>query len=154
MTKSVPVAANLLETKLAGFSAKRIGESMALPLGPCAVLHALNFPTMFTLPLFIVGLVIGGTIFVKTPKGQRPMVWTRAILQHKFGSNTYSWTHPGVSENDFAEGVPQDEWITRPSPPHNSRLDEASAAAEARFNASQTTGTRGRDESSEVTDVQ
>lgn len=136
MVQSVPVAANLLETKLGGFSARRIGESMALPIAPCGILHALNFPTEVTLPLFVGGLLVGGTIFRKTPKGQRPMIWTRAVLQHRFGSNAYTWSHPGHSENDFAEGVAQDEWITRDSPPHVSRMHEASAAAEVSFRSS------------------
>ncbi|WP_424016327.1 hypothetical protein ACOZ4N_00930 (plasmid) [Halorientalis pallida] len=144
MAKSVPVAANLLDSKLMGFSARRLAESMAIPLAPCAIFHTLNFPLVLTLPLFVGGAVTGITVYRRTPQGQQPLAWTLAILRQKTGDNVYTWEQPGASEQDLATGVTQDEWLTRDVPPHVSRLETASAAVETTLQSS--------DEASATTD--
>ena len=114
MPDPVPVASNLLESKFLGFSVKRLAESLAIPLAPCAVLYTIGFPLLFTFPLFALGIGIGGLIFLKTPPGQRPLRYAHAVFQYKTGSNVYVWRHPDPEDGDLAAGVTQDEWITTP----------------------------------------
>jgi len=114
MPDPVPVASNLLESKFLGFSVKRLAESLAIPLAPCAVLYTIGFPLLFTFPLFALGIGIGGLIFLKTPPGQRPLRYTHAVFQYKTGSNVYVWRHPDPEDGDLGAGVTQDEWITTP----------------------------------------
>jgi hypothetical protein len=114
MPDPVPVASNLLESKFLGFSVKRLAESLAIPLAPCAVLYTIGFPLLFTFPLFVLGIGIGGLIFLKTPPGQRPLRYAHAVFQYKTGSNVYIWRHPDPENGDLGAGVPQDEWITTP----------------------------------------
>ncbi|RCU44321.1 hypothetical protein DU504_16270 [Haloplanus salinus] len=114
MPDPVPVASNLLESKFLGFSVKRLAESLAIPLAPCAVLYTIGFPLLFTFPLFALGISIGGLIFLKTPPGQRPLRYAHAVFQYKTGSNVYVWRHPDPEDGDLGAGVTQDEWITSP----------------------------------------
>ena len=114
MPDPVPVASNLLESKFLGFSVKRLAESLAIPLAPCAVLYTIGFPLLFTFPLFALGIGIGGLIFLKTPPGQRPLRYAHAVFQYKTGSNVYVWRHPDPEDGDLGVGVTQDEWITTP----------------------------------------
>lgn len=114
MPDPVPVASNLLESKFLGFSVKRLAESLAIPLAPCAVLYTIGFPLLFTFPLFALGIGIGGLIFLKTPPGQRPLRYAHAVFQYKTGSNVYVWRHPDPEDGDLGAGVTQDEWITTP----------------------------------------
>jgi len=114
MPDPIPVASNLLESKFLGFSVKRLAESLAIPLAPCAVLYTIGFPLLFTFPLFALGIGIGGLIFLKTPPGQRPLRYTHAVFQYKTGSNVYVWRHPDPEDGDLGAGVTQDEWITTP----------------------------------------
>jgi len=116
MPDPVPVASNLLESKFLGFSIKRLGESLAIPLAPCALLYIIGFPLLFTLPLFVLGIGMGATIFVKTPPGQRPLQYAHAVFRFKTGSNVYVWRHPDPEGSDFGTGLTQDEWITQPPP--------------------------------------
>ena len=113
MPDPVPVASNLLESKFLGFSVKRLAESLAIPLAPCAVLYTIGFPLLFTFPLFALGIGIGGLIFLKTPPGQRPLRYAHAVFQYKTGSNVYVWRHPDPEDGDLGAGVTQDEWITK-----------------------------------------
>ena len=130
MSNSVPVASNLLESKFMGFSVRRLVESMAIPLAPCAILHTIGFPLLITFPLFLGGIAIGGTVFLKTPSGQRPLSWTMAMLRHKTSTNVYTWQHPGAVHPDRSTNTTRDDWITRDVPPHVSPLEEATAAVE------------------------
>ncbi|GAB6863181.1 hypothetical protein ACFR97_16440 [Haloplanus litoreus] len=113
MPDPVPVASNLLESKFLGFSVKRLAESLAIPLAPCAVLYTIGFPLLFTFPLFALGIGVGGLIFLKTPPGQRPLRYAHAVFQYKTGSNVYVWRHPDPEDGDLGAGVTQDEWITK-----------------------------------------
>jgi len=115
MPDPVPVASNLLESKFLGFSVKRLGESLAIPLAPCAILYTIGFPLLFTFPLFALGIGIGGLIFLKTPPGQRPLRYAHAVFQYKTGSNVYTWRHPDPEDGDLSAGITQDEWITTTS---------------------------------------
>jgi len=114
MPDPVPVASNLMESKFLGFSVKRLAESLAIPLAPCAVLYTIGFPLLFTFPLFALGIGVGGLIFLKTPPGQRPLRYSHAVFQYKTGSNVYIWRHPDPEDDDLGAGVTQDEWITPP----------------------------------------
>jgi hypothetical protein len=114
MPDPVPVASNLLESKFLGFSVKRLAESLAIPLAPCAVLYTIGFPLLFTFPLFALGIGVGGLIFLKTPPGQRPLRYAHAVFRYKTGSNVYAWRHPDPEDGDLGAGVTQDEWITTP----------------------------------------
>jgi hypothetical protein len=116
MPDPVPVASNLLESKFLGFSVKRLIESLAIPLAPCAVLYTIGFPLLFTFPLFVIGIGIGGLIFLKTPPGQRPLRYAHAVFHYKTGSNVYVWRHPGADDGDMGRGVTQDEWLTERYP--------------------------------------
>lgn len=116
MPDPVPVASNLLESKFLGFSVKRLAESLAIPLAPCAVLYTVGFPLLFTFPLFALGIGIGGLIFMKTPPGQRPLKYAHAVFHFKTGSNVYVWRHPYPEHGDLGIGVTQDEWLTQPRP--------------------------------------
>jgi hypothetical protein len=113
MPDPVPVASNLLESKFLGFSVKRLIESLAIPLAPCAVLYTIGFPLLFTFPLFVIGIGIGGLIFLKTPPGQRPLRYAHAVFHYKTGSNVYVWRHPDADDGDMGRGVSQDEWLTK-----------------------------------------
>ena len=117
MPDPVPVASNLLESKFLGFSVRRLGESMAIPIAPCAILYTVGFPLLFTFPLFVVGLGVGVLIFVKTPPGQRPLRYAHAVVRHRSGENVYVWAPSPESENDLASGARQDDWLTRSSDP-------------------------------------
>jgi len=116
MPDPVPVASNLLESKFLGFSVKRLAESLAIPLAPCAVLYTVGFPLLFTFPLFVFGIGIGGLIFVKTPPGQRPLRYALAVFTFKTGSNVYVWRHPDPESGDLGIGETQDDWLTQPRP--------------------------------------
>lgn len=116
MPDPVPVASNLLESRFLGFSVKRLAESLAIPLAPCAVLYTIGFPLLFTFPLFVIGIGIGGLIFLKTPPGQRPLRYAHAVFHYKTGSNVYVWRHPDADDGDMGRGVSQDEWLTRRYP--------------------------------------
>ena len=117
MPDPVPVASNLLESKFLGFSITRLAESLAIPLAPCAVLYTVGFPLLFTFPLFVIGIGIGGLIFVKTPPGQRPLRYAHAVFRFKTGSNVYVWCHPDPEHGDLGIGETQDDWLTQPRPP-------------------------------------
>ena len=114
MPDPVPVASNLLDSKFLGFSVRRLLESMAIPVAPCAILHILSFPLLFTFPLFVVGIGVGVLIFVKTPPGQRPLRYTHAVFRHRTGENVYVWAPSNMLENDLASGARQDDWLTQP----------------------------------------
>ena len=117
MPDPVPVASNLLDSKFLGFSVRRLLESMAIPVAPCAILHVLRFPLLFTFPLFVVGIGVGVLIFVKTPPGQRPLRYTHAAFRHRAGENVYVWAPSDSLENDLASGACQDDWLTQPPSP-------------------------------------
>ena len=117
MPDPVPVASNLLESKFLGFSVRRLLESMAIPVAPCAILYTVGFPLLFTFPLFIVGIGVGILIFVKTPPGQRPLRYAHAVFRHRSGENVYVWAPSNKLENDLASGARQDDWLTQPPNP-------------------------------------
>jgi len=117
MPDPVPVASNLLDSKFLGFSVRRLLESMAIPVAPCAILHILRFPLLFTFPLFVVGIGVGVLIFLKTPPGQRPLRYAHAVFRHRSGENVYVWAPSNKLENDLASGARQDDWLTQPPNP-------------------------------------
>ena len=117
MPDPVPVASNLLESKFLGFSVRRLLESMAIPVAPCAVLYTVGFPLLFTFPLFVVGIGMGLLIFVKTPPGQRPLRYAHAVVRHRLGENVYVWAPSSKLENDLASGARQDDWLTQSPAP-------------------------------------
>ena len=117
MPDPVPVASNLLESKFLGFSVRRLLESMAIPVAPCAILYTVGFPLLFTFPLFVVGIGVGILIFVKTPPGQRPLRYAHAVFRHRSGENVYVWAPSNTLENDLASGTRQDDWLTQPPNP-------------------------------------
>lgn len=127
---AVPVASNLLESKFLGFSIRRVLESIAIPLGPCLILYAIGFPLVVTLPLFLGGLLIGGTVYVRAPPGQNPLSWSLAVIRHRTGANVYTWTRPTPGENDLSQSDTQDEWLTRATPPGRSRVNADTQPAE------------------------
>jgi hypothetical protein len=117
MPDPVPVASNLLESKFFGFSVRRLAESMAIPIAPCAILYTVGFPLLFTFPLFVVGIGVGALIFVKTPPGQRPLRYAHAVFQHRSGANVYVWSPSPELENDLASGARQNDWLTQSPDP-------------------------------------
>ena len=125
MPDPVPVASNLLESKFFGFSVRRLLESMAIPVAPCAILYTVGFPLLVTFPLFVVGIGVGVLIFLKTPPGQRPLRYAHAVARHRSGENVYTWAPSPELENDLASGTRQDDWLTQPPNPrmttHRSR---------------------------------
>jgi len=114
MPEPVPVASNLLESKFLGFSVRRLVESMAIPVAPCALLYAVGFPLLVTFPLFVLGIGLGGLIFTKTPPGQRPLRYAHAVARYRTSSNVYVWAPSTIRENDLARGVRQNDWLTHP----------------------------------------
>jgi len=114
MPDPVPVASNLLESKFLGFSVRRLLESMAIPVAPCAILYTIGFPLLFTFPLFVVGIGVGVLVFVKTPPGQRPLRYAHAVVRHRSGESVYIWAPSPELENDLASGARQDDWLTQP----------------------------------------
>ena len=114
MPEPVPVASNLLESKFLGFSVRRLVESMAIPVAPCALLYAVGFPLLVTFPLFVLGIGLGGLIFTKTPPGQRPLRYAHAVARYRTSSNVYVWAPSTIRENDLAIGVRQNDWLTQP----------------------------------------
>ena len=117
MPEPVPVASNLLESKFLGFSVRRLVESMAIPVAPCALLYAVGFPLLITFPLFVLGIGLGGLIFTKTPPGQRPLRYAHAFARYRTTSNVYVWAPSMAHENDLAHGVRQNDWLTQPPSP-------------------------------------
>jgi len=113
MPDPVPVASNLLESKFLGFSVRRLVESMAIPVAPCALLYAVGFPLLVTFPLFVLGIGLGGLIFTKTPPGQRPLRYAHAFARYRTSSNVYVWAPSMARENDLASGVRQNDWLTQ-----------------------------------------
>ena len=113
MPDPVPVASNLLESKFLGFSVRRLVESMAIPVAPCALLYAVGFPLLITFPLFVLGIGLGGLIFTKTPPGQRPLRYAHAFARYRTSSNVYVWAPSMARENDLASGVRQNDWLTQ-----------------------------------------
>jgi hypothetical protein len=113
MPDPVPVASNLLESKFLGFSVRRLVESMAIPVAPCALLYAVGFPLLVTFPLFVLGIGLGGLIFTKTPPGQRPLRYAHAFARYRTTSNVYVWAPSMARENDLASGVRQSDWLTQ-----------------------------------------
>lgn len=117
MPEPVPVASNLLESKFLGFSVRRLVESMAIPVAPCALLYAVGFPLLVTFPLFVLGLGLGGLIFTKTPPGQRPLRYAHAVARYRTSSNVYVWAPSTARKDDLANGVRQNDWLTQPPTP-------------------------------------
>ena len=113
MPDPVPVASNLLESKFLGFSVRRLVESMAIPVAPCALLYAVGFPLLVTFPLFVLGIGLGGLIFTKTPPGQRPLRYAHAFARYRTTSNVSVWAPSMARENDLASGVRQNDWLTQ-----------------------------------------
>ena len=131
MPDPVPVASNLLESKFLGFSVRRLAESMALPVAPCALLYTIGFPILVTFPLFVIGVGVGALIFVKTPPGQRPLRYAHAVVRYRSSSNVYVWTPSKALEHDLTSGVRQDNWLTQPPHPGlaSTHSDRASTTA-------------------------
>jgi hypothetical protein len=118
MPEPVPVASNLLESRFLGFSVRRLLESMAIPVAPCAILYTVGFPLLVTFPLFVAGIGIGVFIFLKTPPGQRPLRYAHAFARRRSGENVYTWAPSAELENVLASGRRQDTWLTRPPDSH------------------------------------
>lgn len=114
MPDPVPVASNLLESRFLGFSVRRLLESMAIPVAPCAILYTVGFPLLVTFPLFVIGIGIGVFIFIRTPPGQRPLKYAHAVARRRLGENVYTWAPSAELENVLASGRRQDTWLTQP----------------------------------------
>lgn len=117
MTRNtVPVASNLLETTFLGFSVQRLLQSFALPLAPAMLCYILPLvPMLVTTPLFVAGLLVGGTIYRQVPEGQQPLAWTLARIHHKTQPTIYTWQPPAPDADNYAllTGPTEDEWLTR-----------------------------------------
>lgn len=113
---TVPVASNLLETTFLGFSVQRLLQSFALPLAPAMLCYILpRVPMLVTTPLFVAGLLVGGTIYRQVPPGQQPLDWTRARIRHQTQPIIYTWQPPDPDPDNYGllTGPTEDEWLTR-----------------------------------------
>jgi hypothetical protein len=87
----VPVAENLLETKLFGFSIRPVLQAFLPPMAPGLLLMVLNFPVLLFGPTVIGGAIVGVFLYTKTPGGQSPAGYLYGILTDKLGPDTFYW---------------------------------------------------------------
>jgi hypothetical protein len=117
MSQDVPVASNLLASKMFGVSARKLAESMGPPLILPLILYTIGLPLLVTLPLVFVGFLVGLFIYSRTPPGQRPLQYAAAMARHLRGRTDYVWKSPEPNTNDLAYHEPFEAWITgRPKP--------------------------------------
>lgn len=125
---TVPVASNLLETNFLGVSVRRFGQSFALPLAPAMVGYILPLvPMVVTTPLFGIGLLVGLTLYTRTPAGQQPLPWGLARLRHRTQPTVYTWQPPDGDEHALETGPTKDEWLTRAVAPTHGGTGGATA---------------------------
>ena len=98
----VPVAEKLLKTKLFGFSVQRLMQAFAVPMAPGLALTVLNFPAIIFGPVVIIGAIIGGAVYVRTPAGQAPAAWLFGMVKYKLGPDSFHWK-PIQFEDDDVE---------------------------------------------------
>jgi phage gpG-like protein len=94
----VPVAENLLETKLFGFSLKRLMQAFLPPMAPGLLLMVLNFPLILFGPGVIGGAIVGVVLYTRTPGGQSPAGFLYGILTDQFGPDEFYWKPVEVQE--------------------------------------------------------
>ena len=102
MGQRVPVADDLLTTKLKGYGVKRLLYSLGIPLAPGTVAMLLNMPVSITLPLGMGGLIGGGLVFLRAPSSQQPHRWLLGILSVSLTPSEYRW-QPMRFETDQKE---------------------------------------------------
>ncbi|WP_436932038.1 hypothetical protein [Halosimplex halobium] len=112
MTQDIPMASHLLASKVLGVSARKLAESMGPPVVPCLILYAIGLPLIITLPLVVVGVIIGAVIYKQTPPGQQPLRFAGALLRHYRGQTHYIWKPPEEGENGLVTSSPEDVWLT------------------------------------------
>lgn len=113
MSQDVPVASNLLASKMFGVSARKLAESMGPPLVVPLILYTIGLPLLVTLPLVFVGFLVGLFIYSRTPAGQRPLQYAGAMARHLRGRTDYVWKLPEPNTDDLAYREPFEAWITR-----------------------------------------
>jgi len=112
MSQDIPVASHLLASKVLGVSARKLAESMGPPVVPCLILYAIGLPLIVTLPLVLVGVLIGAVIYKRTPPGQRPLRFAAALVRHYRGQTHYVWKPPEENKNGLVTSSPEDIWLT------------------------------------------
>lgn len=117
MSQDVPVASNLLASKMFGVSARKLAESMGPPLIVPLILYTIGLPLLVTIPLVFVGFLVGLFIYSRTPPGQRPLQYAAAMARHLRGRTDYVWKPPEPNKDDLAYHESFEAWITgRPKP--------------------------------------
>lgn len=100
MSGRVPVADNLLTTKLFGFKVRRVLQAFAVPLGPGIIALLIGTPIQIQAPLVIGGFLIGLFVFFRTPEGQDPHRWFLSLLRLKLTRSQYHWEPHATEDGD------------------------------------------------------
>lgn len=96
----VPVAEKLLETKLFGFSVKKLLQSFGAPMAPGLILTVLNFPAIIFGPVVVSGLIVGGFVYFRTPAGQNPAEWLVGLFEYTFGPDSFHWKPKRIGDGE------------------------------------------------------
>jgi len=107
----VPVAEKLLQTKLFGFSIKRLGHAFAIPMAPGTILMVLNTPPILFGPTVILGGIVGTAVYIRTPAGQSPGRWLIGMLKLRLGPERYVWKPIQTQEEDVTYEDAKEEGI-------------------------------------------
>mgnify|MGYP000032400052 FL=1 len=112
MSQDIPMASHLLASKVLGVSARKLAESMGPPVVPCLILYAIGLPLIVTLPLVLVGVIVGTVIYTRTPPGQQPLRFAAAIVRHYRGQTHYVWKPSLEGKDGLVTSSPEDVWLT------------------------------------------
>jgi len=112
MSQDIPVASNLLASKMFGVSVRKLAESMGPPLIVPLVLYTIGLPLLVTIPLVFAGFLVGLFIYHRTPQGQRPLQYAAAMIRHLRGQTDYVWKPSEPNKDDLAYHEPFEAWIT------------------------------------------
>ena len=132
MSQDIPMASNLLKSKIGGYEVRKLAESVGPPMLPCVILYTLGLPLQVTLPLLLVGVCTGVFVYRRTPAGQRPLNFMKAILRDLRDPEEFIWQAPTPEQGSLGHGDTSDQWLT----PDEYSAQEAGRASHEESNVS------------------
>ena len=111
------MASNLLKSKIGGYEVRKLAESVGPPMLPCVILYTLGLPLQITLPLLLVGVCTGVFVYRRTPAGQRPLNFMKAILRDLRDPEEFIWQAPIPGQGSLGHGDSLDQWLTHDAYP-------------------------------------
>jgi hypothetical protein len=119
----VPVAEKLLQTKLFGFSLQRLIQSFVVPLAPGLILTVLNFPAIIFGPIMLAGVIVGTTVYIRTPPGQSPAAFLFGMIRYYLGPDRFRWKPIRYDDEEVRFQDGEDDFVL--PPPEETQETEA-----------------------------